>query len=146
MTRLIGLTTLAMLAFAGNSLLCRAALRDTAIDAASFTSIRLVPARSTSRLIVAPAARPRRGGRQLAAAFCLFAYAAGFSFAYRQLTAATGALLLFGAVQTTMLVYGLWRGERCGRCSCGPARAPSAASSACCCPASPRRRSRRRAS
>ncbi len=45
-------------------------------------------------------------------AFALFAYAAGFSFAYINLTAATGALLLFGAVQTTMISYGIWRGER----------------------------------
>jgi drug/metabolite transporter (DMT)-like permease len=112
MPRLIALTTLAMLAFAGNSLLCRMALRDTAIDAASFTSIRLASGALILALIVrAQKGRPAGGGSWKAAA-CLFAYAAGFSFAYRQLSAATGALLLFGAVQTAMLSYGLAKGER----------------------------------
>jgi drug/metabolite transporter (DMT)-like permease len=112
MPRLIALTTLAMLAFAGNSLLCRVALRDTAIDAASFTSIRL----ASGALILAMIVRARKsrlaGGGSWKAAACLFAYAAGFSFAYRQLSAATGALLLFGAVQTAMLSWGLAMGER----------------------------------
>jgi drug/metabolite transporter (DMT)-like permease len=52
------------------------------------------------------------GGGSWLSAFWLFAYAAGFSFAYISLTAATGALLLFGAVQATMIGYGLWKGER----------------------------------
>jgi len=112
MTRLIVVITFAMLAFAGNSLLCRIALRDTTIDAATFTSIRLV----SGALILAVILRVK-GTRPMAAgswraAFCLFAYAAAFSFAYRQLTAATGALLLFGAVQTAMLSWGLATGER----------------------------------
>jgi drug/metabolite transporter (DMT)-like permease len=112
MPRLIALTTLAMLAFAGNSLLCRVALRDTAIDAASFTSIRLVSGALILALIVRlQKGRPGSGGSWKAAA-CLFAYAAGFSFAYRQLSAATGALLLFGAVQIAMLSWGLAKGER----------------------------------
>jgi drug/metabolite transporter (DMT)-like permease len=112
MPRLVILTVLAMLAFAGNSLLCRVALRDTAIDAASFTSIRLASGALILALIVrARSGRPGGGGSWKAAA-CLFAYAAGFSFAYRQLSAATGALLLFGAVQTAMLSWGLARGER----------------------------------
>ena len=101
-----------MLAFAGNSLLCRVALRDTAIDAASFTSIRL----ASGALILWILLRSR-GKRPLAAgswpmAAMLFAYAVCFSFAYRDLTAATGALLLFGAVQLTMTGYGLFAGER----------------------------------
>ncbi len=101
-----------MLAFAGNSLLCRVALRDTAIDAASFTSIRLASGALVLALIVRlRKGRPAGGGSWTAAA-CLFAYAAGFSFAYRQLSAATGALLLFGAVQIAMLSYGLAKGER----------------------------------
>ncbi|TMJ29720.1 MAG: DMT family transporter [Alphaproteobacteria bacterium] len=112
MTRLIVVTTLAMLAFAGNSLLCRVALRDTAIDAASFTAIRLASGALVLALIVRA-----RGGRagsagSWPAAACLFGYAAGFSFAYRELSAATGALLLFGAVQTAMLSWGLASGER----------------------------------
>jgi drug/metabolite transporter (DMT)-like permease len=112
MTRLIVVTTFAMLAFAGNSLLCRVALRDTAIDAASFTAIRLASGALILALIVrARSGRPGAAG-SWPAAFCLFGYAAAFSFAYRQLTAATGALLLFGAVQTAMLSWGLAKGER----------------------------------
>ena len=101
-----------MLAFAGNSLLCRVALRDTTIDAASFTAIRL--ASGALLLIVllrARGVRPSSGGSRPMAAM-LFGYAVCFSFAYRDLTAATGALLLFGAVQLTMTGYGLFKGER----------------------------------
>ena len=101
-----------MIAFAGNSLLCRIALKDTGIDAASFTTIRLVSGALMLWLIV----RVTRGGRpgrgNWPSAFALFAYAAGFSFAYVSLPAATGALLLFGAVQATMIVHGIWAGER----------------------------------
>ena len=106
------LVVFAMLAFASNSLLCRIALRDTEIDAASFTAIRL--ASGALMLIVllrARGVRPSSGG-SWPMALMLFAYAAFFSFAYRDLTAATGALLLFGAVQLTMTAWGLWQGER----------------------------------
>ncbi|HUG23934.1 DMT family transporter [Piscinibacter sp.] len=110
--RVLLLTVFAMLAFAGNSLLCRAALKDTAIDPASFTSIRLVSGAIALWLIV----RLRDGAHGLSgswpSAFALFIYAAAFSYAYVSLTAATGALLLFGAVQATMIAVGLWRGER----------------------------------
>ncbi|UYN93935.1 MAG: DMT family transporter [Enhydrobacter sp.] len=110
--RIALLTALTMLAFAGNSLLCRVALRDTAIDAASFTSIRLVSGALVLALIIwSRAGRPLASGSWWGAA-CLFGYAAFFSFAYRDLTAATGALLLFGTVQTSMLGFGLARGER----------------------------------
>lgn len=112
MPRLILITTLAMLAFAGNSLLCRVALRDTAIDAASFTSIRLAAGALMLMVIVRVRGGRAADGGSWPAAFCLFAYAAAFSFAYRELTAATGALLLFGAVQTAMLSWGLATGER----------------------------------
>jgi drug/metabolite transporter (DMT)-like permease len=110
--RVAALTLFAMLAFAGNSLLCRVALRDTAIDAASFTTIRLASgALVLAAIMLARKSRPTAAGSWPMAAM-LFAYAAFFSFAYRQLTAATGALLLFGAVQTSMLGYGLAKGER----------------------------------
>ena len=106
------LTFFAMLAFASNSLLCRVALKDTAIDAASFTAIRLVSgALILALLLRTRGVRPTAGGSWPMAAM-LFAYAVFFSFAYRDLTAATGALLLFGAVQLTMMGYGLWTGER----------------------------------
>ncbi len=105
-----------MLAFAGNSLLCRLALKHTQIDAASFTALRIV----TGALALACIARLRGGpdGRPAGSwfsAWALFAYAAAFSFAYRSLSAATGALILFGAVQATMIGYGLWQGERLHR-------------------------------
>ena len=118
-----------MLAFAGNSLLCRIALKQTSIDAASFTSLRLASGALVLALLVlwrsharpagasagvAPstnAVRPWHAGSWLSA-LALFVYAAGFSFAYVSLTAATGALLLFGVVQTSMIGWGLWRGER----------------------------------
>src|SRR5476649_543429 len=114
MQRTAILTTLAMLAFAGNSLLCRIALRDTAIDAASFTAIRIASgALMLAILLRAKGKRPMASGSWLAA-LMLFSYAAFFSFAYRDLSAATGALLLFGAVQMTMMGFGLFNGERLG--------------------------------
>ncbi|WP_313312389.1 DMT family transporter [Pulveribacter sp.] len=109
--RLAALSALAMLAFACNSLLCRLALTQTGVDAASFAAIRLVSGAAVLWLIV----RLRRGARaggDWRSATALFAYAATFSYAYASLTAATGALLLFSAVQATMIGYGLWRGER----------------------------------
>jgi len=106
------LTALAMIAFAGNSLLCRVALVHTGIDAATFTSIRLLAGALVLWLIVS-VKRDRAGpAGSWTSAFALFAYAACFSFAYVSLSAATGALLLFGAVQTTMIGFGLWKGER----------------------------------
>ena len=110
--RIFGLTSLAMLAFAGNSLLCRLALKHTSIDAASFTAIRLVSGAMTLCLIVKLRRTAVTGQGNWLSAFALFSYAAGFSFAYVSLTAATGALLLFGAVQATMISHGLWAGER----------------------------------
>lgn len=109
--RIIVLTSLAMVAFAGNSLLCRAALRDTSIDAASFTTIRLVSGAVVLWLIVRMRHSSPAGAGNWTSAFALFVYAAGFSFAYTGLSAATGALLLFGAVQATMIGYGIWVGE-----------------------------------
>ena len=115
--RVLALTLLAMLAFAANSLLCRLALRHTGIDAASFTSVRIV----SGAAVLALLARWRAAGTTAgpagswASALALFVYAAAFSFAYLSLSAATGALLLFGAVQVAMLVGAWRRGERFGR-------------------------------
>lgn len=112
--RVFVLTLLAMLAFAGNSLLCRMALSRTGIDAASFTSIRICSGALVLWLIVRTrAGSGSRAGNWLSA-FALFAYAAAFSLSYASLSAATGALLLFGAVQATMIGHGLWAGERLG--------------------------------
>jgi drug/metabolite transporter (DMT)-like permease len=113
--RIIALTSLAMLAFAGNSLLCRIALKQTGIDAASFTTIRLLSGALMLGLLVRLNRRSSAGGGNWPSAMALFVYAAGFSFAYVRLSAATGALLLFAAVQATMITYGLWKGERLGR-------------------------------
>jgi drug/metabolite transporter (DMT)-like permease len=111
-TKIFSLTLLAMMAFAGNSLLCRVALKSTSIDAASFTSIRIIAGALTLWLIMRMCGgRPFKNG-SWPSAFALFVYAACFSFAYMSLSAATGALLLFGAVQFTMISYGFWNGER----------------------------------
>ena len=110
--RIFGLTSLAMLAFAGNSLLCRLALKHTSIDPASFTTIRLVSGAVMLLFIVKLRYKTAVGRGNWLSAFALFAYAAGFSFAYVSLSAATGALLLFGAVQATMISHGFWAGER----------------------------------
>jgi len=138
MTRVFILTLLAMIAFASNSLLCRAALRDTTIDAATFTLVRissgaiglwliLTLRRSTASVAAGSDRRNNPVGASFdsaldrrraplqgdwISAFALFGYAAAFSFAYNTLSAGTGALLLFGAVQATMIFWGLHKGER----------------------------------
>ena len=134
-TRVFILTVVTMTAFAGNSLLCRLALKQTSIDAASFTFIRIISGaitlwpivkfrkrlmvdRTTSPLVERspnspPVTRhsslPQAGNWP--SALALFAYAAAFSFAYTSLSAGTGALFLFGAVQATMIIWGLRQGE-----------------------------------
>jgi drug/metabolite transporter (DMT)-like permease len=112
--RVFTLTLLAMIAFAGNSLLCRQALKQTTIDAASFTFIRILSGAVALWLVVMlrRGTRPKAGN--WASALALFAYAAAFSFAYISLSAGTGALLLFGSVQATMIIWGLSQGERLG--------------------------------
>ena len=111
--RTVLLTSLTMVAFASNSLLCRLALQHAAIDAASFSSIRLVSGAVVLAVLVrigAGRAPPARV--DWAAATMLFASVAFFSFAYLTLSAGTGALILFGAVQLTLLAAGLHAGER----------------------------------
>jgi drug/metabolite transporter (DMT)-like permease len=106
-------TALALVAFAGNSLLCRMALGPAAIDAASFSTIRMVAGACCLGLLTAVT---RRGniwtqGSWLSAVI-LFVYAIPFSYAYGLLTAGTGALILFGTVQVTMIGGALVEGER----------------------------------
>lgn len=110
--RILLLTALAMLAFAGNSLLCRLALKHTAIDAASFTGIRLVAGALVLWLLLRLGRPPLAATGNWRAATALFVYAAAFSYAYLKLDAGSGALLLFGAVQLCMVLVGLLRGER----------------------------------
>jgi drug/metabolite transporter (DMT)-like permease len=110
-TRVFVLTLTAMIAFAGNSLLCRAALRQTGIDPGSFTLVRILSGALALWLICNFGSHAEGKSRQLAFALALFAYAAAFSLAYNTLSAGTGALLLFGAVQATMILWGLRKGE-----------------------------------
>ena len=107
------LVALALIAFAANSILARAALEGGRIDAASFTTLRLVAGAVTLWAILAlRGGAPRRADLDWRAATALFGYAVLFSFAYLSLDAGLGALVLFGAVQTTMIGVGLWMGER----------------------------------
>jgi drug/metabolite transporter (DMT)-like permease len=101
-----------LMAFASNSVLCRMALRETSIDPASFTSVRLVAGAITMWVLVRVSRRERSTGGDWASACALLVYAVGFSFAYVSVTAGTGALLLFGAVQLIMISTGLIAGER----------------------------------
>ena len=111
--RTAGLTVAALVAFAANSILCRLALGAGAIDGASFTTVRIL----SGAVLLAVLGRLQRGrvahdGGTWLEAFLLFLYAITFSFAYRSLSAGTGALILFSSVQITMIVAGLREGER----------------------------------
>ena len=108
------LTTLAMIAFASNSLLNRLALGHQTIDAISYTTIRLISGALMLSLIASMQRKSGQsllGGSWLSALF-LFLYALAFSFAYLSLSAGTGALILFGSVQLTMIIVALRNGER----------------------------------
>jgi len=118
---LVALTVAALGCFAGNSLLARAALRPGWIDAASYTLVRLAAGAAALQALLwlrragGPASvsappGPRAGSWTSAAA--LFLYAGPFSFAYLELPTGTGALLLFGSVQVTMIGRGLVAGDR----------------------------------
>ena len=106
-----------MIAFASNSLLCRAALKQTSIDPASFTFIRVLSGAvvlwvfMNLRRLIQTTPTVGLGGNWISA-LGLVVYAAGFSFAYVAVSAGTGALLLFGAVQATMIFWGWCKGER----------------------------------
>lgn len=106
-----GLTAAAVAAFAANSVLCRAALGKGLVDPETFTTLRLV----SGAVVLLLLARYRGAAsppRDLHASAALFAYALAFSLAYVRIPAALGALLLFGAVQVTMVGWGLVAGER----------------------------------
>lgn len=110
------LTMFAMIAFAGNSLLCRWALKDTMIDAVSFTTVRMISGALMLWVIfrlrnIIKTVHITTAGNW-PSALALFTYATAFSCAYSNLSTGTGALLLFAAVQITMMVYGFCKGER----------------------------------
>jgi drug/metabolite transporter (DMT)-like permease len=104
------LVSLALLAFAGNSLLARAALADGAIEAGAFSAIRL----TSGALFLLPVIGRRPRLADAPGALALAVYVAGFSLAYLSLEAGLGALILFACVQATILVVGTLRGERLG--------------------------------
>lgn len=105
------LTLVALVAFAANSLLARAALRPGLLDATTFTAVRLV----AGAVVLVLLARGRRvtalatAGSWVSGA-ALFVYAFAFSLAYLRLDAGTGALILFACVQATMTSWGMARG------------------------------------
>jgi len=107
-------TVLALTAFAANSILCRLALEGPAIDAASFTTVRLSSGALALLIFSSLTSKsfPSGLGGSWSAASLLFLYAVPFSFAYLSLSAGTGALILFAAVQLTMILAALLAGER----------------------------------
>jgi drug/metabolite transporter (DMT)-like permease len=110
------LTLMAMIAFAGNSILCRLALKQTNIDPLTFTSVRLITGAFVLGILVRlPRSAPslaQTGTGNWGSSAALFIYAVCFSLAYVGLPTASGALILFGAVQASMILFGIWRGER----------------------------------
>jgi drug/metabolite transporter (DMT)-like permease len=138
--QLITGTVLAMLAFAGNSILCRLALERNMIDPATFTSVRLISGAVIMSILILTLSKLNAGATEHSqnakalngpysfykklsslctlkqsnwiGGFALFAYAAGFSFSYITLPAGTGALILFATVQITMITYALFQGAR----------------------------------
>jgi drug/metabolite transporter (DMT)-like permease len=108
------LTATALVAFAANSVLCRMALRNGLADAATFTGVRLVSGAVALSLLLMATRTGRRPAGTWRSAVALFAYAAPFSFAYTRLSTGTGALILFGSVQATMIGRDLLRGSRPG--------------------------------
>lgn len=110
--RVAVLTLIALVAFAANSILCRLAFERSDIGPASFTSIRLLSGGLALWLIVSLRRTANGIGGSWPSATALFVYAAAFSFAYVSLHTGVGALLLFGAVQATMILAGLRAGER----------------------------------
>lgn len=111
--RAVAATAFALVAFAANSVLCRLALGDATVDAATFSTIRLASGAITLAILTSRSVRGVPRLRESAVpALLLFAYAVPFSFAYTTLAAGTGALILFGTVQLTMMVAALRLGER----------------------------------
>jgi drug/metabolite transporter (DMT)-like permease len=111
--RPIVFSVLALIGFAANSLLCRRALAPgSSIDPITFTSVRLLSGAATLLTISLLTKHSNSGRGSWASALALFGYAAAFSAAYVRIGASVGALLLFGAVQATMLFWAIYRGER----------------------------------
>jgi len=112
--RLAALTCASLVCFAANSLLCRAALCHGLVDPATFTAVRIGSGAAFLVLLLALRRGPRLSGGTPLAAGALFAYASAFSLAYVRIGAGVGALLLFAAVQVTMVGWGALHGHRPG--------------------------------
>jgi drug/metabolite transporter (DMT)-like permease len=112
--RTLMLTAAAMLCFAANSLLCRLALAPGLVDAATFTSLRVVTAAAMLGIVTWLRHRrlPKLDCANPLSIASLFAYFVFFSFAYVRLDAGSGALILIGTVQLTMFGVAFWEGER----------------------------------
>jgi drug/metabolite transporter (DMT)-like permease len=110
--RLVAYTALTMIAFAANSVLCRLALKETSIDPASFTTMRILSAVAMLWFLMRWQQQSPLKHGSWRSALALFIYAATLSFAYRTIDTGAGALMLFGAVQATMLLAGYIAGER----------------------------------
>jgi drug/metabolite transporter (DMT)-like permease len=110
--RVAVLTVAALACFAGNSLLCRAALAPGLIDPATFTAVRLASGAAALALLLMAARRTRPMGGTAVAALALFVYAAAFSLAYVRIGAGVGTLLLFAAVQMSIVGWSAARGAR----------------------------------
>ncbi len=114
---MIGYTVVALIAFAANSVLCRMALKDNAIDASSFTAVRLISGVIMFIILFnfkakSPSVKPANKSRYWKSGLMLFIYAITFSFAYISLETGTGALVLFGSVQLTMIITSIVRGNK----------------------------------
>ena len=106
-------TGLTLIAFASNSILCRLALAGGHIDPAAFTEVRLMSGIATLLLVVGwrySGVKVQTSGSWFSAS-ALFLYAIAFSYAYVSLDAGMGALILFGAVQITMIGWAFFSGE-----------------------------------
>jgi drug/metabolite transporter (DMT)-like permease len=112
--RVVALTAATLVCFAANSLLCRAALRPRLVDPATFTAVRIVSGAAALALLLLVSRRARPAGGTWGSALALVAYAAAFSLAYVRIGAGVGALLLFTAVQITMVGWTAFRGVRPG--------------------------------
>jgi drug/metabolite transporter (DMT)-like permease len=112
--RAIVLTAVAMVCFAANSIVCRLALAPALIDAATFTTVRVISAAAILSLVIALQRRrlPRMTRVNPFSATALFGYLVFFSFAYTRLDAGSGALILIGAVEFTMFTAAFREGER----------------------------------
>jgi len=105
------------MAFAANSVICRLALKSDSIDASSFTSIRLISGVVMFLILIGFKSKPQLplkkfNTKNMFSASMLFLYAITFSFAYISLEAGTGALILFGSVQLTMITMSIISGHR----------------------------------